>query len=67
MIGPPGGAKAGPAHWTALLRQIPSVEEVLNRPAIRELAEGKGRRFVTERVRFSAAEDNCPDTLTLAE
>ena len=47
----PGAVKAGPGDWKALLRQIPSVEEVLNRAAIRELAEEKGRKFVTERVR----------------
>ncbi len=35
----------------ALLRQIPSVEEVLNRASIRKLAESAGRKFVTERVR----------------
>ena len=34
-----------------MLRQIPSVEEVLSRPAIRELGEKAGRKFVTERVR----------------
>lgn len=43
--------KGGPAGVAALLRQIPSVEEVLNRPAIRELAASAGRKFVTERVR----------------
>ena len=34
-----------------MLRQIPSVEEVLSRPGIRELGEKAGRKFVTERVR----------------
>ena len=34
-----------------MLRQIPSVEEVLNRPAIREMGEQVGRKFVTDRVR----------------
>ena len=55
VIAHPGAAKSGQGNpagdWKALLRRIPSVEEVLNRPAIRELAEGRGRRFVTERVR----------------
>ena len=34
-----------------LLRQIPSVDEVLNHPAIRELTETAGRKIVTEQVR----------------
>ena len=34
-----------------LLRQIPAVEEILNRPAIRELGEKLGRKFVTAQVR----------------
>src|SRR5689334_10999799 len=42
--------------WKVLLRQIPSVEEVLNRPSIRELAGRNGRRFVTERVRSVLAD-----------
>ena len=44
-------ADARPPGPDELLRQIPAVEEVLNRPAIRELGEKLGRRFVTVRVR----------------
>ena len=44
-------ASARPADKTALLRQIPAVEELLNRPAVRRLAVRSGRKFVTARVR----------------
>jgi L-seryl-tRNA(Ser) seleniumtransferase len=51
----PGAAKPRPDGTGELLRQIPAVEEVLNRPAIRELGEQAGRKFVTERVREALA------------
>ena len=37
------------------LREIPSVEEVLNWPSLRELAEGTSRRFLADRVRETLA------------
>lgn len=37
------------------LRTIPSVEEVLNWPSVRELAEETSRRFLTDRVRETLA------------
>ena len=37
------------------LREIPSVEEVLNWPSLRELAEAASRRFLTDRVRETLA------------
>ena len=40
-----------PVAGTELLRQIPSVEELLNRPIVRELVAQSGRRFVTAQVR----------------
>ncbi len=44
----PESRQTGPEE---AFRQIPAVEELLNRPAVRELGEKAGRRFVTERVR----------------
>src|SRR3990172_5508335 len=38
----------GAEQW---LRQIPAVEEVLNRPGVQALCEAAGRKFVTARVR----------------
>src|SRR3990172_5288166 len=44
-----------PAPSEVVLRQIPSVEELLNRPAIQALSEKAGRKFVTARVREALA------------
>jgi len=50
-------AKSRPAADSKrLLRQIPSVEELLRRGGLRELGERAGRKFVTERVRETLAE-----------
>src|SRR3990172_2857685 len=49
---PPSLAASAPARAAEeLLRKIPSVEEVLHWPALRELVQRTSRRFLTERVR----------------
>ncbi|MBI2815835.1 MAG: L-seryl-tRNA(Sec) selenium transferase [Acidobacteria bacterium] len=45
------GRSQSPPAAANPLRQIPSVEETLNRPAIRALAAKVGRKFVADRVR----------------
>ena len=55
---PQQGKKAShsePDSPPARLREIPSVEELLNRPAIQALSEKAGRKFVTARVREALA------------
>ncbi len=46
-----GPESRGKTNDASLLRQIPSVEEVLQLPALEELSSRVGRRFVAERVR----------------
>jgi L-seryl-tRNA(Ser) seleniumtransferase len=47
---------AAPRGAESLLRQIPAVEEVLNRPSVEALAGRVGRKFLTARVREVLAE-----------
>ncbi|MBI4442178.1 MAG: L-seryl-tRNA(Sec) selenium transferase [Acidobacteria bacterium] len=48
-------SRSQPDSPPARLRQIPSVEELLNRPSIQALTDKAGRKFVTARVRVALA------------
>jgi L-seryl-tRNA(Ser) seleniumtransferase len=48
--------RAAAASPESLLRAIPAVEELLNRPALTALAERVGRRFLTAQVRHVLAQ-----------
>jgi len=51
----PSPATASAAIAAERFREIPSVEEVLNWPSLRELAERTSRRFLADRVREALA------------
>ncbi|MGH9784408.1 MAG: hypothetical protein ACRD88_09500, partial [Terriglobia bacterium] len=48
-------SSAPPRGVEESLRQIPSVEEILNWPSLREVTERTSRKFLTERVRETVA------------